>query len=326
LRPSEVDRFESAPPRPKPQLLLVGDLGVDLVIGPLEHWPQRGTEMILNRHEMRVGGSAGNAALAVGYLGGQAKLISSVGNDALAQWVRTQIAHLDAAVCECTAPMSLSVGVVHPRNERTFLTTRGHLEDTGLEHIRDHIPPASGRSIALLSGVFLMPKLRKHYSELMRHLRALGYEIAIDSGWPDGGWTPAIRTEFAGWLTQCDHLLLNENETLGLAGCEDLEEALLRLSACAPATATIVAKVGSEGAKAAFGRQIVSYRTEALDVFDVVGAGDAFNAGYLLACTSGNGAPDRLAAGCRAAAQIICKFPRGPMLSQKIPTNRLSPP
>ncbi len=326
MRESEIDGFGSAAQCRPPQLLVVGDLGVDLVVGPLERWPQPGTEMIVNRHEMRVGGSAGNAALAVGYLGGKAKLISSVGNDVLAQWVRTQIAHLDVAVYECTAPMSLSVGVVHPRNERTFLTTRGHLDDTTLEHIRERIPPANGRSIALLSGVFLMPKLREHYSELLRHLRALGYEIAIDSGWPDGGWTPAIRTEFADWLTQCDHLLLNENETLGVTGCEDVDEALLRLSAWAPATATIVAKLGPEGAKAAFGRQIVSHRTEALEVFDVVGAGDAFNAGYLLACNSDNGTRDRLAAGCRAAARIICKFPRGQMLTQQVTNARLSPP
>lgn len=303
----------------RPQLLVIGDLGVDLVIGSVDHWPQFGSETVFDRHEMRVGGSGGNAALAAFHLNGSARLIASLGDDALAQWLRTQIGHLATELQEYAAPTSLSVGLLHPWNERTFLTTRGHLDVTEYVDVQALIPIATGRSIALLSGVFLMPGLRRHYSELIAHLRALGHEIAIDSGYPGEGWTPAIRAEFAPWLAQCDHLLLNESETLGLAQCDDLGDALLKLAAAARPGATIIAKTGPQGAVAISNGDIVHHHAEPLEIFDTVGAGDAFNAGYLLACTSGTKTQERLAAGCCAAARIISHFPRGRTLSPAMP-------
>ena len=74
------------------RLTIIGDIGVDLVLGPLSGWPRVGTETILERSELRAGGSAGNAALAVSYLGGASRLLSAVGNDDLGSWLTRAIA------------------------------------------------------------------------------------------------------------------------------------------------------------------------------------------------------------------------------------------
>ena len=47
-------------------LAVIGNVNVDLIMGPAAPWPQPGTEIIVDHDELRVGGSAGNAALAVG--------------------------------------------------------------------------------------------------------------------------------------------------------------------------------------------------------------------------------------------------------------------
>jgi sugar/nucleoside kinase (ribokinase family) len=44
--------------------------------------------------------------------------------------------------------------------------------------------------------------------------------------------------------------------------------------------------------------------------FDTIGAGDSFNAGYLLARIAGAGLAEALAAGCNGASNIIARFPR----------------
>ena len=73
------------------RLTIIGDIGVDLVLGPLSSWPQAGTETLMERSELRAGGSAGNAALAVSYLGGHARLLSVVGNDESGAWLSGQL-------------------------------------------------------------------------------------------------------------------------------------------------------------------------------------------------------------------------------------------
>jgi sugar/nucleoside kinase (ribokinase family) len=67
------------------------------------------------------------------------------------------------------------------------------------------------------------------------------------------------------------------------------------------------------GARSAVGLQNgIGARAEAVatEVFDTIGAGDSFNAGYLAARLNGHDLSGALDAGCRAAASIISRFPR----------------
>src|SRR5687767_515742 len=148
-----------------PPLTIIGDVGVDIVLGPIDHWPAVGTEALMDRSELRAGGSAANAALAASYLGAPCRLLTSVGNDGLGTWLAEQFRGLDVSLQVCDSATSVSVGIIHSCGERTFLTTRGHLEVFAYEHVRPFVPRAKHpNSIALLSGVFLTPKLRRNYS------------------------------------------------------------------------------------------------------------------------------------------------------------------
>ena len=104
------------------RLIIIGDVGVDLVLGPIAEWPRIGTETLVERSELRAGGSAANAALAVGYLGGHSQLLSVVGNDEPGAWLRGQLTPLGAKLAVCDAPTTLSVGLIHSCGERSFFT------------------------------------------------------------------------------------------------------------------------------------------------------------------------------------------------------------
>lgn len=294
-----------------PPLTIIGDVGVDIVLGPIDHWPAVGTEALMDRSELRPGGSAANAALAANYLGAPCRLLSSVGNDGLGTWLAEQLRGFDASLQVCDSATSVSVGIIHSCGERTFLTTRGHLEAFAYEHVRPFLPRARHRdSIALLSGVFLTPKLRRNYSRLLDEVAALGYQIALDTGWPSGNWNDELREQAFGWVEKCDHVLLNEIEVAHLGDSADLQVALANVSRRLKPGASLVVKNGSKGA---IGFQAgATTRVDAVpsSVFDTIGAGDSFNAGYLLACLEGSELNDSLAAGCRAAAAVITRFPR----------------
>ena len=86
------------------RLTIIGDVGVDVVLGPIAEWPRIGTETLLERGELRAGGAAGNAALAVSYLGGHARLLSVVGNDESGAWLSGQLRPLGASLVVCDVP------------------------------------------------------------------------------------------------------------------------------------------------------------------------------------------------------------------------------
>lgn len=293
------------------RLTIIGDIGVDLVLGPISGWPQPGTETLMERSELRAGGSAGNAALAVSYLGGHSRLLSVVGSDDLGNWLRDQLHGLGASLEVCDAPTTLSVGLIHSWGERTFFTTRGHLEKLSYEHIRNRLLPApDSGAIALLSGVFLTPRLRGHYLQLIEDLNSLGYQVALDTNWPPQNWSSALRAEVGAWLSKCQHVLLNELEVASLGDSSDLNVALERLIPLLSPGATLVVKVGAKGAVGIQGSRRVECPAPVVAIFDTIGAGDSFNAGYLLARIAGANLTDALTAGCNSASNIIAHFPR----------------
>jgi sugar/nucleoside kinase (ribokinase family) len=294
-----------------PALTVIGDVGVDVVLGPIDRWPAIGTESLMDHSELRPGGSAGNAALAASYLGVPCRLLSLVGNDSLGRWLAEQFQALNPALPVCELATSVSVGIIHACGERTFLTTRGHLEAFDYPHVHPFLARAKHRpSIVLLSGVFLTPRLRRHYARLIDEVAALGYQVALDTGWPSGNWNDQLRQEMLSWVERCDHVLLNEIEVANLGDRPDFREAMRHVSQRLKPGATLIVKNGAKGAVGFQNGAIAQADAVETAVFDTIGAGDSFNAGYLAARLSGHDLHGALAAGCRAAASIISRFPR----------------
>lgn len=292
-------------------LTIVGDVGVDIVLGPMRDWPKIGTETLVERSELRAGGSGGNTALAVHYLGGDSRLLSLVGNDDFGAWLKRQFQDTCASLPTCDSPTSMSIGLLHECSERTFFTTRGHLDRFSFRDVRSRLEPATDRRATLmLCGVFLTPELRSSYDALIDEAQDLGYQVAIDTGWPSGGWNASTRAEVTRWIARCDHVLFNEIEVLGLAGEQDVEDAIGLVELLMKPGASLVVKNGSRGALGAQKGARASATAMQVPVFDTIGAGDCFNAGYLLARMRGDDLRSALAAGCHAATSIITRFPR----------------
>jgi ribokinase len=294
-----------------PALTVVGDVGVDIVLGSIDRWPAIGTELLMDKSELRPGGSAGNAALAASYLGVRCRLLSVVGNDGLGLWLGEQFRGVAASLPICNAPTSVSVGIIHACGERTIFTTRGHLEELTDEHVRPLLPRASSsRSIVLLSGVFLTPRIRETYSRLIDEIAALGYQVALDTGWPSSDWDDQLRWEVFDWVSRCDHVLLNELELASLVNAAKLSSAIDEVKKRLKPDASLVVKKGARGAVAVQNGSSAASAAGKVAVFDTIGAGDSFNAGYLLGRLSGYDLQDSLTAGCNAASAIIARFPR----------------
>ena len=224
-------------------LAVIGNVNVDLIMGPAAPWPQAGTEIIVEHDELRVGGSAGNAALAWLALGTPFEIAASIGSDRFGVWLAESFGEHAKNWPVHSESTTLSVGITHPDGERTFFTTRGHLPVFCLEDVLavlDGSRLAGG--IALLCGSFLTNALVADYDRLFDWADRHDIAVALDTGWPLEGWTPRNRTAAKTWLSRCRIALFNEVETTKLAGLADPAEAGRILRQAMPHGAIVVVK------------------------------------------------------------------------------------
>ncbi len=292
--------------------LVIGNVNVDIVLGALADWPRPGTEISLPLSDFRLGGSAGNSAVLLHHLGRPVHLLSAHGVDALGDWLRQLLGAMAAGCAKIDAQTSFSVGLLHADGERSFFSNQGHLEYLDWAHIEPKLAAIEPRAapLALLSGAFTTPRLRADYMTAIAALGQRGAAIAIDPGWPAEGWTDAVQRETATWFAACDYILINEIEALALSGKSSLDDAVPVLRAMLKPDALLVVKRGRDGASAYGAGNPYHCPAPLCEVVDTVGAGDAFNAGFIDAILAGAAIDASLARGVAVATSHVAQFPR----------------
>ena len=133
---------------------------------------------------------------------------------------------------------------------------------------------------------------------------AAGVPVVLDPNYRSKLWDPIeARSVMRDLAARCDLLLPGRDEAELLTGESDPEVAARQLSELGPAT--VVVKLGAEGALALAGDEIVRVPGTPVErVVDPVGAGDAFAAGFLSGLLRGftTDAALRLANRCGALA------------------------
>lgn len=292
-------------------LAVIGNVNVDLILGPAAPWPKAGTEIIVDHDELRVGGQAGNTALAWDGLAVPYEIAANVGDDQFGRWLSSAFGERAARWRVRPERTTLSVGITHPDGERTFFTTRGHLPRLGLDDVFANLDGERLRGgYVLLSAAFLTDDLTRDYDALFDWADAHQITLALDTGWPLEGWTEANCTAARHWLGRCGIALMNEVETTTLAGASDLEAAARALQALMPKGAIFVAKCGPEGALAITADGLHKVAAPRVTVIDTIGAGDVFNAGFLAALARGEPIGACLETGTAVASRAISTLPR----------------
>jgi sugar/nucleoside kinase (ribokinase family) len=126
-----------------------------------------------------------------------------------------------------------------------------------------------------MSSFFLHRALSAHVPEVFKRMKRAGLTTSLDTNDdPDERWEGALDAT----LPYVDVLLPNEREAMKMAHTDDLEAALARL---AERVKTVVVKLGSRGAMAIQEGQRFIAPAVKVQVVDLVGAGDSFDAGFL---------------------------------------------
>ncbi len=294
-------------------LAVAGNVNVDLIMGTLPPWPAPGTEVFVDHDEMRPGGAAGNVALAWLALGLPFQAAGNLGNDEFGRYLKDAFGAVAARWPVAPARTTYSVGLTHPDGERTFITTQGHLAAFSGDDVLACLDAAAlSGGILLACGVFLLPCLMRDFDMLCTWADDHAIDIALDTGWPPGGWTAETKAAARGWLARSRYALLNEVEACAVTETDDVEAAtgaLLDLMAHPKAEAVV--KRGPNGAiGASRADPIVRVRAQDVVVVDTIGAGDAFNAGFLYATARSEPLADAVRCGVSTASAAISTVPR----------------
>ena len=259
-----------------------GNVNVDLIPCPVAPRPRPDTEVIVTHYDLRVGGAAGNSALARQATGAAFQCVANIGADPFGAWLATTFPDHSTNRPISSCRTTVSVGVTHPNGDRTFLATDGHLcEMTSSDVVGVLHGPTFRGGLLLLCGASVTEESARGYDAIFDWADRHGIAIALDTGWPQG-WIDAIRGQATAWLVRSHIALFIEVEAMGLSDTDTVQATAKALTLIMPAMAIVVIKPGADGALAidATG-QIHHQPAEPVQVIDTIGAGDIFNAGFL---------------------------------------------
>jgi len=259
-------------------LVVVGDLNVDLVLTGMECMP------ILDREEMAadmaitIGGSSANVACTASRLGLKVALVAQVGEDDFGRLLlrRVQASGVDTSGVIVSPHFKTGVSVAMViEGQRGFASFTGAMGELRFEQV-DLDLVAQGRHLHT-GSFYLLKHLRPRLRELFAYAREHGLSTSLDVG-----DDPA--QEYRQWLPETlaltDYFVPNELELCHAAGSDDYREAAQRVLRW---TENVIVKRGQRGS-AWFNR---AFQVEApafeVPVVDTTGAGDAYNAGLLVA-------------------------------------------
>jgi len=295
--PLPASRPPLSAPRP-PRVVVLGDLTADVVLAP-ERPLVRATD-VPGRVAIRQGGSAANTARWLARLGARSTLVCAIGRDAVGRGLVAALEADGVAVhaIRVAGARTGRIGIlVTPDGERSFVADRGAAQLMRPEDVR----PAwleRADAVHLPAYSLLGEPLGRAGLAAIRLAVAGGALVCVDlaSAVPlmAGGRDAALAL-----LARAapDLLFATEGEATALLGRPD-PSGLLRV---AP---VVVVKRGPRGATvlAREGGLRFDVATRPLAAIDTTGAGDAFDAGFLMGWLSARAAGSHATAALRRGA------------------------
>ncbi|HXV94498.1 MAG TPA: PfkB family carbohydrate kinase [Pseudonocardia sp.] len=284
--------------RGAPRVVVVGDVAVDVLVRPARP-PVRGAD-VPAAIRTAAGGAGANTAVWLAHLGAGAMLVARVGDDAAGRAAAAELRASGvepALAVDPVAPTATVVVLVEGDGERTMLSDRG----AAARLSPSDLPDLAGAVHLHVSGYVLLDAgSRPAGLAALAAARAAGLSTSVD---PQAA--PALTPAFLDDVRGVDLLLPNGAELDALGGPRVV---LARVGA-------VAVTEGAGGASWIDRERRCSVPAAPAVVRDATGAGDAFDAGLLVAWLGGAAPEDALRAGCAAAARAVASpggRPAGP--------------
>jgi sugar/nucleoside kinase (ribokinase family) len=271
-------------------LVVIGELNPDAIVAGEALEPAFGqVERLADAGTLALGGSGAIVSSGAARLGLRVAHVGVVGDDAAGRFVLDELRRrgVDLAWCRVDPTEATGITVALSRgDDRGMLTSPGTIAELRAEDVPAEILEQTRH--VHLSSFYLQEGLQDGAAELLAAARAAGATTSLDCGWdPRDEWAGGVDAA----LAATDVFLPNAAEACRIAGCDDADEALERLSERVP---TVAVKLGERGAIARRGSERAAATPPPAAAIDATGAGDSFAAGFLRGLLDGRPLPETL--------------------------------
>ena len=258
-------------------VVVVGELNVDLILNNLESFPEIGKEKLAKDMALTLGSSSAIFASNLSSLGAKVAFLGKIGNDYFGKLVLDKLTEKGVDVSLIVKDSVSSTGatiVLNFAEDRAMVTYPGAMNNLTIKDVaKESIEQAKHLHF---SSYYLQPGIRNDVDKMYKLAKDLGLTTSFDMQWdPEEKW----QLDYEKVLPYVDIFLPNEQEILHLTKEKSIADALKKISGVSNKTAI---KMGSKGS-------ILYEKGKAINkdpflnknVVDAIGAGDSFNAGFI---------------------------------------------
>ncbi len=273
----------------KYDVIVIGELNVDLILNKIESFPVVGKEKIARDMSLVLGSSSAILASNLSSLGTKVGFIGKVGNDIFGELILNSLKDkkVDTSlIIKSDQYRSGATIVMSFGNDRANITYPGAMEELTVADVSDEV--LSQARHLHFSSYFLQPGMQKGFKELMQRAKRLGLTTSVDPQWdPSEKWDIDLYS----LLPSIDFFMPNVSEITAMTRTKDMDAALKKIDT----KNTLIVKMGTEGSclyKDGIKVIFPAFLNES--VVDTIGAGDSFNAGFLHKYLKGGSIEDSL--------------------------------
>ncbi|MCW3078601.1 carbohydrate kinase family protein [Segetibacter sp.] len=274
----------------KKDVLVTGELNVDILLNKVRGFPVIGQEILADEMTFTLGSSSAIFASNLASLGIGTSFCGIVGNDIFGKYILSELNDKKVDTRLITEESKYQTGVtiiLNYEQDRANVTHCGAMEHFNVSNIP--VDELSQYRHLHLSSFFLQKGLQKDIVRLFKTARENGLSTSLDIQWdPANEWAFPYKQ----CLPYVDFFLPNEAEVLALTDTAQLSDAFDVLDAFAN---TIVVKRGVHGALAYSKGTYTEAEPYLHSLFvDAIGAGDSFNAGFISSYLQGKSLQESL--------------------------------
>ena len=262
-------------------VICLGILVADIFASPIDSMPAAGELKVTDRLLLSAGGCATNTAACLRRLGRSVKVVGKVGKDLFGDFVLGDLERLGIGASHVKRSQTHATSATFIINvqgeDRRYVHYVGANADFSLADVDCSVLDGSG---ALYVGGYLaMPGFSPDdLAQLFREAKRRSLTTVLDVVIPGGCFASVEQIKPV--LAYTDVFLPNDDEARALTGQVDPMGQADYLAHLNP-DCTVVITLGSHGALARRGPEVIQANTFEMESVDESGAGDAFAAGFI---------------------------------------------